>query len=50
MMQIVTRTFDNIGGLLQHFVSAYDERGDLIDIIEIEERHGHVTECKSITK
>lgn len=50
MIQTVVKTYDNIGGMIQHFVSAYDERGDLIDIIEIEERQGHVTECKSITK
>lgn len=49
-MQTVTRTFDDIGGMLQHFVTAYDELGELIDIIEIIERHGHVTSCKSIRK
>lgn len=49
-MQTVTRTFDNIGGYIQHFVNAYDERGELIDIIEITERQGHVTSCKSIRK
>ena len=50
MIQTVVKTYDNIGGMIQHFVSAYDERGYLIDIIEIVERQGHVTECKSITK
>lgn len=49
-MQTVTRTFDNIGGDIQHFVTAYDERGELIDIIEIIERQGHVKSCKSIRK
>lgn len=47
-MQIVTRTFDIIGGDIQHFVTAYDKQGGLIDIIEIIERQGHVTSCKSI--
>lgn len=49
-MQTVTRTFDNIGGDIQHFVTAYDEQGELIDIIEIIERQGHVTSCKSIRR
>ena len=49
-MQTVTRTFDSIGGDIQHFVNAYDERGELIDIIEIIEHQGHVTSCRSIAK
>lgn len=50
MIQTVTKTYDNLGDILQHFIAAYDDKGDLIDIIEIEERHGHVTECKSTLK
>lgn len=48
MIQTVTKTYNNIGDTLQHFINAYDDKGDLIDIIEIEERHGRVIECKSI--
>lgn len=50
MIQTVTKTYNNLSDTLQHFISAYDEKGDLIDIIEIEELHGRVTECKSIYK
>lgn len=50
MIQTVVKTFDNFSTLLQHFVSAYDEKGGLIDIIEIIESNGHVTSCKTIRK
>lgn len=47
-MQTVTHTYDSIGGVISHYIAAYDEKGELIDIIEIDERQGCVIECKSI--
>ena len=49
MIQTVHKTYNNLGNQLQHFISAYDENGDIIDIVEGTEDKGTIT-FQSIVK
>lgn len=50
MIQTTHKTYEPIGGITSHYITAYDEDCELIDIIEINERQGRVIECRSIMK
>lgn len=48
MMQIVVKTYPNIGKTQSHYLHAYDSNGELIDIIDVEMNGTQVKHIKSI--
>ena len=50
MIQTVYRSDREIDGSISHYIWAYDNNGEIIDIVEIGEDEGRVTCCHSIIK
>lgn len=48
MIQTTHFSKEPIGGIISHYVKAYDENCELIDIVVLRERKGRIFECRSI--